>query len=361
MGTSYKKRRHSDHIRVDNAPDKTSLVLTNAKRGDAGRYRLLVTSNAGSDNMYFQIRVIDVPGPPGIPSISELTGEDCRVDWTPPLEDGGTPIRGYIVERKKTTSSRWIMLNAILHEYHNFWARRMIEGHEYEMRVSAVNECGIGEPSGSSQKFIPQQPTSEVSQFRTGEITDTAIELLWEPPLEIGCAGLNGYVLQYQMLSGKIHDEDSIKADRWLDAILDRLMSADTLEINMDSLQTGKNYMFRICTENRAGRSKWVYIGPIMCAQSLINPRIIMPKAYRSPGITVKAGEMLQMVIPYEGRPLPDIQWRKQEPPKKGWEFLEPDIKPLPDYAMVSNSPYQTILTIRRASKEDSGTYKLQS
>ena len=74
---------------------------------------------------------------------------------------------------------------------------------------------------------------------------------------------------------------------------------------------------------------------------------------------TVKAGEMLQLIVPYEGRPLPDINWRKQEPPKKGWEFLEPEVKDLRDYAKVTNSPYQTILTIRRTSKDDSGSYKL--
>jgi hypothetical protein len=43
--------------------------------------------------MSFLIRVIDVPGPPGVPQISELTGEKCRVDWNPPLENGGCDIR----------------------------------------------------------------------------------------------------------------------------------------------------------------------------------------------------------------------------------------------------------------------------
>ena len=348
-----------DHIRIDNAPDKTSLVLNNARRSDAGRYKLFVKADAGDDEMYFHIRVIDIPGPPGKPVISQLTGEDCRVDWNPPLEDGGTHIGGYIIERKKTSSSRWIKLNSYLHEYHNYWARRMIEGSEYEIRVSAVNQCGIGEPSAPSDTFIPQEPTSEVSQFRTGQITDTSIELLWEPPLEIGCAGLDGYKLQYQKLSGKIHDEDSIKPDQWLDAVGDKLIDEDTFQIDMDNLETGKNYMFRICTQNKAGRSKWVYIGPIMCCQSLINPRIKIPKAYRNPGITVRAGDMLQMVIPYEGRPLPDIKWKKKEPPKKGWEFLDAVTEALPDYAMVKNSPFQTIMTIRKASKDDSGTYKL--
>ena len=92
-----------------------------------------------------------------------------------------------------------------------------------------------------------------------------------------------------------------------------------------------------------------------MIALSLIDPRIIIPKQYRNPGVTVKAGQLLQLVIPYEGRPLPEIIWMKQEPPKKGWEFLDPVPKPLPNHALLKNSPFQTIMTVRSSSMDDSG------
>ena len=68
---------------------------------------------------------------------------------------------------------------------------------------------------------------------------------------------------------------------------------------------------------------------------------------------------MLQLIIPYEGRPLPEIQWKKQEPPKKGWEFLDPEVKDLPSHAIVKNNQFQTILTVRNSSMDDSGKYKL--
>ena len=59
-------------------------------------------------------------------------------------------------------------------------------GHEYEMRVSAVNECGVGEPSMNSDKFVPQEPTSEVMNFACDEVDDTSAKLSWDTPLEIG-------------------------------------------------------------------------------------------------------------------------------------------------------------------------------
>ena len=142
------------------------MVLMRSDRSDTGLYRLYVSSEAGEDSAIFKITVIDRPDRPGQPQISELTGEDCMVDWTPPEEDGGCFIKGYVVERKKTSSTRWIKLNASLHEYHNYWARRMIEGNEYEIRVKAVNEVGASEPSKPSMKFTPQEATSEVTLFR---------------------------------------------------------------------------------------------------------------------------------------------------------------------------------------------------
>ena len=140
-------KEDSDKVRIDKAPDKTTMVLMRSDRGDTGLYRLHVKTDAGEDSACFKVTVIDIPGRPSQPEISELTGEDCQVEWNPPEDDGGCHIRGYIVERKKTSSTRWIKLNASLHEYHNYWARRMIEGNQYEIRVTAVNEVGPGKPS----------------------------------------------------------------------------------------------------------------------------------------------------------------------------------------------------------------------
>jgi len=153
----------------------------------------------------------------------------------------------------------------------------MIEGNEYEIRVMAVNAVGPSEPSKPSIKFTPQEATSEVTLFRTGNITDTSIELLWNLPLDIGFAGLDGYRLEMQMLQGNPRDCE-IDANGWKDCSKDGLIDPDHLDIDLTKLETGKNYMFRICAVNPAGRSKWVYLGPILCAGSLIDPKIMIPK-----------------------------------------------------------------------------------
>ena len=49
----------------------------------------------------------------------------------------------------------------------------MVEGNRYQIRVTAVNDCGAGEPSALSEAFMPLAPTSEVTQLRTGRLTGT--------------------------------------------------------------------------------------------------------------------------------------------------------------------------------------------
>lgn len=65
------------------------------------------------------------------------------------------PLSGYILERKKKKSYRWMRLNFDLLRELSLEARRMIEGVVYEMRVYAVNAVGMSRPSPASQPFMP--------------------------------------------------------------------------------------------------------------------------------------------------------------------------------------------------------------
>ena len=57
---------------------------------------------------------LDRPSPPQKAVISDIGSDDCMINWSPPIDDGGCPFRGYIIERKKASSSRWIRLNGAL-------------------------------------------------------------------------------------------------------------------------------------------------------------------------------------------------------------------------------------------------------
>ena len=67
-----------------------------------------LVSNQTDQNVL--IIFLDRPGPPGTPVISELNNECCRVDWTPPQDQGGAQILGYYLERKKVSHEIWIFV-----------------------------------------------------------------------------------------------------------------------------------------------------------------------------------------------------------------------------------------------------------
>lgn len=62
---------------------------------------------------------------------------------------------GYVLERKKLKSYRWMRLNFDPYPETTYEARRMIEGVPYEMRVYAVNGIGMSRHSPASQPFVP--------------------------------------------------------------------------------------------------------------------------------------------------------------------------------------------------------------
>lgn len=62
---------------------------------------------------------------------------------------------GYVLERKKLKSYRWMRLNFDPYPETTYEAKRMIEGVPYEMRVYAVNSIGMSRHSPASQPFVP--------------------------------------------------------------------------------------------------------------------------------------------------------------------------------------------------------------
>lgn len=55
------------------------------------------------------------PGTTSQPQVSNITKNTMTVSWTPPAHDGGAPVLGYILERRKKGSNMWLQVNRELH------------------------------------------------------------------------------------------------------------------------------------------------------------------------------------------------------------------------------------------------------
>lgn len=85
-----------------------------------------------------------------------------------PLNDGGSPITGYIVERKPYTvtgEGRWLKCNYTNVTDTHFTVTALGEGEEYEFRVIAKNANGVY--SQGSASTGPVTCKAEYSMYNT--------------------------------------------------------------------------------------------------------------------------------------------------------------------------------------------------
>uniref|UniRef100_A0A8C1PHW7 Myosin binding protein C, cardiac n=1 Tax=Cyprinus carpio TaxID=7962 RepID=A0A8C1PHW7_CYPCA len=311
------------------------FTIEGAERQDEGVYSVIVRNPAGEDTADINVKVVDVPDPPEAPRILSVGEDSCIVQWDPPLFDGGQPVIGYVLERKKKKSYRWMRLNFDPYKETTYEAKRMIEGVAYEMRVYAVNAIGMSRPSAASQPFVPVAPTSEPTGLCVEDISDTTISLKWRAPERIGSAELEGYGVEYCKEG----------SDEWIPAF--KGLTERTSVIIRD-LPTGEKMQFRVRAYNMAGPSPAATLQQAVTIREIMQrPKIWVPRNLRQTLIK-KVGEMINLVIPFQGKPRPQVTWTKNDEPLD------------PKQVSIRNSDTDTILFIRRSERKDSGKYDVQ-
>lgn len=99
-----------------------------------------------------------IPGPPGRPDVFDVSRDGMTITWLPPETDGGSQVSGYIIERKEVRSDRWVRINKNPVTMTRYRSMGLIEGLEYEHRVTAINSRGSGKPSPTSKSVVAMDP-----------------------------------------------------------------------------------------------------------------------------------------------------------------------------------------------------------
>ncbi|XP_007955834.1 myosin-binding protein C, fast-type [Orycteropus afer afer] len=321
-------------VHIEKWTDTSSFVIESAERADEGRYTIKVTNPVGEDVASIFLRVVDVPDPPEAVRVTSV-GEDWAIlVWEPPKYDGGQPLTGYLLERKKKGSQRWMKLNFEVFTETTYESTKMIEGILYEMRVFAVNAIGVSQPSMNTKPFMPIAPTSEPQHLMVEDVTDTTTTLKWRPPDKIGAGGIDGYLVEY-CLEG---------SDEWIPANTEPV---ERCGFTVKNLPTGAKILFRVVGVNIAGRSEPATLTqPVTIREIVEQPKIRLPRHLRQTYLR-KVGEKLNLLIPFQGKPRPHVVWKKNGAPLDT------------SRVHVRTSDTDTVLFVREAARSDSGEYEL--
>uniref|UniRef100_A0A8C2GQP7 Myosin binding protein C, slow type n=1 Tax=Cyprinus carpio TaxID=7962 RepID=A0A8C2GQP7_CYPCA len=254
-----------NRVRAETFADHTCLTIDIAEREDTGNYKIVLQNEAGEDTASVKIKVVDIPDAPEAPLVTDVGGDWCTMTWEPPRYDGGSPILGYFIERKKKQSSRWMRLNFDLCKETTFEPKKMIEGVPYEVRIFAVNAIGVSKPSEPSKPFLPLAVTSEPTMLVVDDVTDTTVTMKWRPPDTIGAAGLDGYQVEY-CIEG---------TDEW---ILANKELIEKTRYTITGLPVEAKLLVRVKAINAAGASP-----PRTTQHSILVKEVIEPPKIRIP------------------------------------------------------------------------------
>ncbi|KAG8138261.1 hypothetical protein E2320_004188, partial [Naja naja] len=344
----------ASRIRAETYPDSSCLVIDSAEKDDSGPYRIMLKNEAGEDSAIINIKVVDIPDAPEAPNVIEIGEDWCIMNWEPPAYDGGSPLLGYYIERKKKQSSRWMRLNFDLIKETTFEPKKMIEGVAYEVRVFAVNAIGTSKPSMPSKPFVPLAVTSPPTCLVVDSVTDTTVTMKWRPPDQIGAAGLDGYVIEYcfegsssdsgseQNISedtaggpGQTEEKTSKPSEEWIVANKDL---TDKTKFTIPDLPTGSKIFVRVKAVNAAGPSEpRMHPQPILVKEVIEPPKIRLPRHLKQTYIR-RVGEAVNLVIPFH---------------KNGTHVDKNQIN-------IRNSENDSIIFIRKAERSHSGKYDMK-
>uniref|UniRef100_A0A663DYE3 Titin n=1 Tax=Aquila chrysaetos chrysaetos TaxID=223781 RepID=A0A663DYE3_AQUCH len=316
-----------DRASIESTSSYTLLIVENVNRFDSGKYILTIENSSGSKSAFVNVRVLDTPGAPQDLKIKEVTKSSVTLTWEPPLIDGGSKIKNYIVEKRESTRKAYSTVNANCHK--TTWkVDSLQEGCNYYFRVLAENEYGIGLPVETSESVKVSERPLPPGKITLLDVTRNSVSLSWEKPEHDGGSRILGYIVEMQ----------SKGSEKW-----STCATVKVTEATITGLIQGEEYTFRVSAQNEKGISDPRQLGIPVIAKDLV-----IPPAFKLLFTTfsVLAGEDLKVDVPFVGRPKPAVFWHKDNVALKQTTRVN-----------AESSENNTVLTIKEACREDVGNY----
>ncbi|GMS79686.1 hypothetical protein PENTCL1PPCAC_1861, partial [Pristionchus entomophagus] len=147
--------------RIETYDDCVSVRVKEVKRTDSGDLKVTATNSAGTVSKDLHLSIIDVPNPPTGITIIETTSNSVKISWEAPDDPNGSPVTGYVIERKSTETNRWRTVGKARARATTFESDDLFSKEVYSFRVCALNDVGQGAPSEAVDVITEQSSDDE--------------------------------------------------------------------------------------------------------------------------------------------------------------------------------------------------------
>lgn len=87
-----------------------------------------------------------------------MTKSSVSLSWSRPKDDGGSRVTGYYIERKETSTDKWVRHNKTQITTTMYTVTGLVPDAEYQFRIIAQNEVGLSETSPASEPVVCKDP-----------------------------------------------------------------------------------------------------------------------------------------------------------------------------------------------------------
>uniref|UniRef100_A0AAR2J9Q5 Titin n=1 Tax=Pygocentrus nattereri TaxID=42514 RepID=A0AAR2J9Q5_PYGNA len=319
-----------DRASIEVTSSFTSLVVENVDRFDGGKYMLTVENSSGSKTAFVNVRVLDTPGAPQNLTIKEITKDSVSLIWDPPIIDGGSRVRHYLVEKRESTRKAYSIVNASCPKT-SWRIGDLQEGCLYFFRILAENEYGVGLPVETAEPVKISEKPLPPGKVTLKEVTGSSVTLSWEKPDHDGGSRITGYIVEMQ---GK-------GSDKW-----SQVMTVKVTEAVIAGLIQGEEYSFRISATNEKGISDPRSLNvPVVAKDLVITPAF----KHLFSTFSVLAGDDLKIDVPYVAQPKAAVTWLKDGVALKETTRVNAEV-----------TDRHLYLVIKEATRDDVGTYTIK-
>lgn len=263
-----------DRIRFEIDNTETRFVNKSAKRSETGSYTISLTNSEGTDSASCRVLVVDRPSPPQGPlDVSDITPDTCTLSYKTPLDDGGSPITNYVVE-KMDTNGVWVKVSSFVRGTH-YEVMGLEPNRQYYFRVRAENQYGLSDPLSRDDPVLATYPFTVPDPPGAPKVIDwdsSNVKLIWDRPRSDGGSRIQGYKLEYRDVTDQSWQPHDI-------LIKDN-------QYQLYNLQGGHEYEFRVRAKNTAGFSK----PSPPSSKFKIKDKFSVPSAPQAPAV-VKVGK----------------------------------------------------------------------